>query len=97
MLRSHLCDYSYAYNAVKGNVIVTNPQNDAYGMKLAFKNNVPFNICIAKINNTLIHNAVDLDIAIPMYNLIEYSKSYRQTAGSLWNYYRDEPNSGCMV
>ena len=29
-----------------------------------------------------------------MYNLIEYSKNYRKTTGSLWNYYRDEPNSG---
>ena len=31
---------------------------------------------------------------MPMYNLIEYSKNYRKTTGSLWNYYRDEPNSG---
>ena len=29
-----------------------------------------------------------------MYNLLEYSKSYRKTTGGLWNYYRDEPNSG---
>ena len=29
-----------------------------------------------------------------MYNLLEYSKNYRKTTGSLWNYYRDEPNSG---
>ena len=28
-----------------------------------------------------------------MYNLLEYSKSYRKTTGSLWNYYRDEPNN----
>ena len=27
-----------------------------------------------------------------MYNLLEYSKNYRKTTGSLWNYYRDEPN-----
>ena len=31
---------------------------------------------------------------MPMYNLLEYSKNYRKTTGSLWNYYRDEPNSG---
>ena len=31
---------------------------------------------------------------MPMYNLIEYSKNYSRTTGSLWNYYRDEPNSG---
>ena len=34
-----------------------------------------------------------LDVVIPMYNLLEYRKNYRKTTGSLWNYYRDEPNS----
>ena len=53
MLRSDLCDYSDAYIFVKGNVTVTNPDNDAYDKKLAFKNNVPFTSCIWKINNTL--------------------------------------------
>ena len=43
-----------------------------------------------KINNTLIDNAEDLNIAMPMYNLIEYSKNYRKTTDSLENYYRDE-------
>ena len=31
---------------------------------------------------------------MPMYNLLGYSKNYKKTTGSLWNYYRDEPNSG---
>ena len=31
---------------------------------------------------------------MPMYNLNEYSKNYRKITGDLWNYYRDEPNSG---
>ena len=61
---------------------------------MAFKNNAPFNSCITKINNTLIDNTEDLDIVMTMYNLIEYSKKYRKTTGSLWDYYRDEPNSG---
>ena len=30
---------------------------------------------------------------MPMYNLLEYSKSYKKTTGSLWSYYRDEPNN----
>ena len=34
---------------------------------------------------------------MPMYNLIEYSKNYSETIGSLWNCYRDEPNSGGAV
>ena len=57
---------------------------------LAFRNNAPFISCVSKIKNTLIDNAEDLDVAMPMYNLIEYSKNYRKTTGSLWNYYRDE-------
>ena len=46
--------------------------------------------CILIINNTLIDNAEDLDVVMPMYNLIEYIKNYRETTGSLWNYYRNE-------
>ena len=51
---------------------------------------------ILKINNILIDNAEDLDIVMHMYNLIEYSKNYKKTTGSLWNYYRDKPNSGAI-
>ena len=94
MLRSDLCDYSDAYIAVKGTIAVRRPNFNAYDKKPAFKNNAPVNSCITKINNTLIDNAEDLDIVMPVYNLIEYSKNYRKTTGSLWNYYRDEPNTG---
>ena len=59
---------------------------------LAFKNNASFMKCISKINGVLIDNAEDLDVVIPMYNFLDYSKNYRKTTGSLWNYYRDEPN-----
>ena len=52
-------------------------------------------MCITKINNTLVDIAEDLDTVMPMYNLIEYSKNYSKTR-SLWNYYRDEPNSGAV-
>ena len=61
---------------VKGTMSVTNPNNNAYDKKLAFKNNAPFISCISKINSTLADNAEGLDIAMPMYNLIEYSKNY---------------------
>ena len=94
MLRSDLCDYSDAYIVVKGDITVTNPNSVLYHKKLAFKNNAPFTSCISEISNTLIDNAEDLDIVIPMYNLLEYSKNYWKTTGSFWNYYRDEPNSG---
>ena len=94
MLRSDLCDFSDAYIVFKGTISVKNPNNIAYDKKLALKNNASFTSCISKINNTLIDNAEDLDIVMPIYNLLEYSKNYRKTTGSLWNYYRDEPNSG---
>ena len=42
----------------------------------------------------LIYNAEDLDVVMPLDNLVQYSKNYRKATGSLWNYYRDEPNSG---
>ena len=38
-------------------------------------------------------NAEDLDVVMSMYNLLEYSKNYRKTMGSLWNYYKDEPSN----
>ena len=60
---------------------------------MVFKNNAPFINCISKINGLKIDNAEDLDVVLPMYNLLEYSKSYKKTTGSLWNYYKDEPSS----
>ena len=61
---------------------------------MVFKNNAPFINCISKIDGINIDNAEDLAVVMPMHNLLEYSKNYRKTTGSLWNYYRDEPNSG---
>ena len=54
MLRSDLCDYIDAYIVSKGQITVTNPNNNAnaYDKKLALKNNAPFLSCISKINNT---------------------------------------------
>ena len=49
-----------------------------------------------KLINTLVDNAEDLDVVMPMYNLIEYSKHYSKTTGSLWIYYRDEIRSGTV-
>ena len=94
VLRSDLYNYSDAYIVVKGVVTVLRGINDAYDKKLAYKNNALFISCISKINNTLIDNAEDLDIVMAINNLIEYSKNYRKTTGSLWKYYRDEPNTG---
>ena len=91
MLRSDLCDLSDAYIAMKGTITVTGTTSRSRKNRpLAFKNNAPFISCISKIDNTPIDNAEDLDVAMPMYNLIKYGKNYRKTTGSLWNYYGDE-------
>ena len=93
MLRYDLCDYSDAYVWIKGTITVTNQNNNVnFDRRLTLKNNAPFISCISKINGELVENAEDLDIVIPMYNLLEHSKNYEKTSGSLFNYYRDGPN-----
>ena len=91
MLRSSLCDYSDAYILVKGTITVAgNNLRERQDRPLILKNNAPFVSCITRINGELIEDADDLDIVMSMYNLLEYSKNYRKTIGSLYNYYRDE-------
>ena len=98
MLRSNLCDYSDAYILVKGTITVTTPgvNNNANNIRdkrnrpVILKNNAPFVSCITRINGELIEDADDLDIVMSMCNLLECSKNYRKTIGSLYNYYRDE-------
>ena len=99
MLKSSLCDYSDAYILVKGTTTITGAGADAGAREaderdkgVAFKNCAPFINCISEINNTQVDNAKDIDIVMPMYNLIEYSDNYAKTTGSLWQYFRDEPD-----
>ena len=93
MLRSNLCDYADAYILVNGTITVAgNQPRDRQNRSLILKSNAPFFSCITRINNELIEDVDDLDIVMPMYNLLEYSKGYRKTIGSLYNYYRDELN-----
>ena len=94
MLRSDLCDYNHAYIVVTGKITVTNPNNNAYDKKLALKNNAPFYSCLTKINGKFIDFSDELDVVMPLYNLLHYPKSYRKISESLFNYYKDEPNSG---
>ena len=99
MLRSNLCDYEDAYILVKGTITITGVGNDdatkqadERGKGVTFKNCAPFTKCISRINNTDIYNAQGIHIVMPIYNLIEYSDNYLKTSGSLWQYYKDEPN-----
>ena len=98
MVRSNLCDYSDAYILVERTIIVTAPGDnknannirDKINRPLILKNNAPFVSCITRINGQLIEDADDLDIVMPMYNLLEYRKNYRKTIGSSYSYYRDD-------
>ena len=89
MLRSDLCNFSDVHIVVKGDITLTKAANrdfiDVRNRFLAFKNNAPFTNYISRINNVLINNAEDLDVVMPMYNLLEHSKNYRKTLGSWWN------------
>ena len=100
MLKSSLCDYSDAYILVKGTITIEGAGADAAARQaderdkgVIFKNCAPFTNCTSEINNTQVDNAKDIDIVMPMYNLIEYSDNYPKTSGRLWQYYRDEPNN----
>ena len=96
MLKSSLCDYNDAYILVKGTVNFNNnaaADADANNTnkKVISKNCAPFNNRISEIKNTQVHNAKDIDIVMPMYNLIEYSNNYSEMSGSLWQYCKDIP------
>ena len=83
---------------MKGTITVTAPgannnannTRDKRNRPVILKNNAPFISCIKRINGELIEDSDDLDIVMLMYNLLEYSKNYRKTIGSLYHYYRDE-------
>ena len=99
MLRSDLCDYADAYILVKGTITITGAGDDVDARRLdernkgiIFKICAPFTKCLSRINGREIDNAKDIDIVIPMYDLIEYSDNYSKTSGSLWQYYKDDPD-----
>ena len=90
ILKSSLCDYSDAYILVNEQITSTGVGADAAARQaderdkgVTFKNCAPFTNCISEINNTQVDNAKDIDIVMPMYNLIEYSDNYAKTSGSL--------------
>ena len=90
MLKSSLCDYSDGYILVQGKITITRVGADDAAKRVderdkgvAFKNCAPFTTCISELNNTQVDNARDIDIVMPMYNLIEYSDNYAKTSGSL--------------
>ena len=85
-IKSSLCDYSDAFILVTGNITVTADDNT----DVAFKHCAPFSSCTTKINDVFVDEANHLYIAMPMYNLIEYSDNYSDTSGSLWQFKIDK-------
>ena len=83
MLMSNLCGYADAYILVKGIITITGEGDDATARQVGernkgvtFKNSAPFTKCISRINDTDIDTAQDIDVVMPMYNVIEYSDNY---------------------
>ena len=103
MLKSSLCDYSDANMLVSETVTAApqaedNPNN--IDKEVVLKSCAPFTDCINEINNTQIDNTKDIDVAMPVYTIIEYSDNYFKKSGSLWKYYRDElalTNAGAIT
>ena len=93
MLTSSSCDYSDAYILVNGNISVNNTAGAGAVANNTNKKVIcaSFTDCISKINNTKIDSAKDIDIVIPMYNLIEYSDNYSKRSASLCQYCKDIP------
>ena len=88
VLKPNLSDYAEAYILVDGTIRATNALN---ATRLALKNCAPFAKCNLEINDEHVDTAGNLDIVMPMYNLIEYSDSYQDSSATLYQYKRDEP------
>ena len=78
------------YNNYRSRADAAERQADERNKGVIFKNCAPFVKCISRINNREIDNTKDIDILIPMFNY--NSNNYSKTSGSLWQYYKDDPN-----
>ena len=87
VIKSNLCDYSDTYILVAGNVTVTGGNANT---KVAFKNCAPFRKCVTQINFEHVETAENVDIIMPVYNLVEYSDNYADSSGSLYQFKSDE-------
>ena len=86
--RVNLCDYAEAYILIDGTIRADAADANT---RLALKNCAPFTKCNLEINDEHIDTAENLDIVMPMYNLIEYSDNYQDSSATIYQYKRDEP------
>ena len=87
VIKPFLCDYSDAYILITGDITVTDIAAD---VNVAFKNCAPFTRCVTHVNDEHVKTAENLDIIMPMYNLLEYSDNYADSSVSLYEFKRDE-------
>ena len=83
-----MCDYAEAYILIDGTIRAAAADANT---RLALKNCAPFTKCNLEINDEHVDTAENLDITMPMYNLIEYSDNYHNSSETLYQYKRDEP------
>ena len=88
VLKPNLCDYAEAYILINGTIREAAIDGNT---RLALKNCAPFIKCNLEINDEHVDTAENLDIAMAMYNLIEYSDNYQDSSATLYQYKRDEP------
>ena len=88
VLKPNLCDYAEAYILVDGTIRGTGGNNNT---RLALKKCARFTKCNLEINDEHVDTAENLDIVMPMYNLMEYSDNYQDSSATLYQYKQDEP------
>ena len=88
VLKPNLCDYAEAYILIDGTIRAAAANANT---RLALKNCAPFTKCNLEIHDEHVDTAENLDITMPMYNLIEYSDNYQDSSATLYQYKRDEP------
>ena len=93
VLKPNSCDYAEAYILVDGTIRGTGGNNNT---RLALKNCAPFTKCNLEINDEHVDTAENIDIVMPMYNLIEYSDNYQDSSATLYQYKRDEPQDNLV-
>ena len=81
-------DYAEAYFLIDGTIRAAAADGNT---RLALKNCAPFTKCNLEINDEHVDIGENLDITMPMYNLIEYSDNYQDSSATLNQYKRDKP------
>ena len=82
VLKSNLCDYNDIYILLRGDITVDASDET----EVIFKNCAPFTKCITIIDGITIDDAEDVDLVMPMYNLLEHRSNYSETIVSFWFY-----------